>query len=331
MSGKTNIYLLIDRSGSMDRHQRQAEKAVASWVNSIRESSLANAHPTVVSVCMFDHVLEWPYVFTPVDRIGHISIYPRGNTALLDALGEAMELVTEAMAQNPDDSYLIVAMTDGEENASNKHKFTAKGRAVGLLASGRVDVALLVPPGYRDAAARMVGLSKDNVKEWEATAEGFQRMEAQMTTSFTSYTTSRASGQRSVGTFFVNPDDISKVALNQMSNLDAAKVTQLAVSNRDPVVIQDFAVKNTGTYEMGRWYYELTKSEALYPSKDIVIHDVATGKWYQGPAARDLLGLPKTDKCRVRPGKDRQRVLYLQSTSVNRKLVPGSTVIRIAK
>jgi hypothetical protein len=61
----------------------------------------------------------------------------------------------------------------------------------------------------------------------------------------------------------------------------------------------------------------------VQPQKEIAI--LQFGKVYRGPEARKLLGLPD-HSVRVRPG-DHQFKIFIQSTSINRKLLAGTQLL----
>jgi hypothetical protein len=52
--------------------------------------------------------------------------------------------------------------------------------------------------------------------------------------------------------------------------------------------------------------------------------DRKTGDLYSGARARELLGLPPGETVRIRPASLEKYVVFVQSTSANRKLMGGS-------
>ena len=61
--------------------------------------------------------------------------------------------------------------------------------------------------------------------------------------------------------------------------------------------------------------------------KEIAIVEKAGGKIYVGDDARTLLGLPIGARIKVRAGDHAGFAVYVQSTSVNRRLVAGTTLL----
>lgn len=78
----------------------------------------------------------------------------------------------------------------------------------------------------------------------------------------------------------------------------------------------------------GSAFYQLTKTEArVQDSKMIAIRDKINGRVYHGPAARDMIGLPHIGTVRLHPGDHGNYDIFIQSTSINRKLVAGTQVL----
>jgi hypothetical protein len=100
----------------------------------------------------------------------------------------------------------------------------------------------------------------------------------------------------------------------------------LDVNPGDPVVIKEFTWKAGIPYELGKAYYQLTKSEKIQPQKHICVMEKKTKKVYAGSYARDLLGLPATE-VKVSPQTNPEFDVFVQSTSINRKLVPGTRLL----
>jgi hypothetical protein len=66
------------------------------------------------------------------------------------------------------------------------------------------------------------------------------------------------------------------------------------------------------------------KTETIQGHKEIVLMDKATGDLFTGEDARDMLGLPRDSTARIKPAALDKYVVFVQSTSYNRKLVGGT-------
>ena len=123
--GATNIVMILDRSGSMAGRESDVIGGFNSFVSSCRDAGIANCSVTYVR---FDDDIE--RVFTePLANVPEMTsaLYaPRAGTALLDAVGQTVS----PMPNEPDDRYIVVTFTDGEENSS--HEWT-KEKVAALL------------------------------------------------------------------------------------------------------------------------------------------------------------------------------------------------------
>jgi len=81
-------------------------------------------------------------------------------------------------------------------------------------------------------------------------------------------------------------------------------------------------------YQIGRAYYQLTKTEEVQASKDMVILDKNTNALYGGQEARSLLGCPTGISFKIKPAiHSHQYDIFIKSTSVNRKLINGTKLL----
>ncbi|MFP2958866.1 hypothetical protein ACLEPN_13730 [Myxococcus sp. 1LA] len=88
--------------------------------------------------------------------------------------------------------------------------------------------------------------------------------------------------------------------------------------------IKDFVQENGLRFKPGRGFYEFTKTETIQGRKEVVLMDRKTGDLYSGERAREMLGLPPGETVRIRPASLEKYVVFVQSTSANRKLMGDS-------
>ena len=78
------------------------------------------------------------------------------------------------------------------------------------------------------------------------------------------------------------------------------------------------------TFSTGRGFYEFTKPEIVQKKKEIVLMNKTTGELYEGTVARTIAGIgANEDNARIKPGSLPKYRMFIQSTSVNRKLIGG--------
>lgn len=90
--------------------------------------------------------------------------------------------------------------------------------------------------------------------------------------------------------------------------------------------IKQFAEAMGATFKQGRGFYEFTKTVKVQGYKEVVLEDKESGDLYTGAQARDMIGLPLGTEGRVNPrdAKLKDYNVFIQSTSVNRKLLQGT-------
>ncbi|WP_414586309.1 hypothetical protein [Scytonema sp. PCC 10023] len=87
------------------------------------------------------------------------------------------------------------------------------------------------------------------------------------------------------------------------------------------ISIKAFVLENGLTFKVGRGFYEFTKTETIQGHKEIILMARKTGDLFEGEAARDMLGLPAGTTMRIKPSNLEKYVVFVQSTSANRKLM----------
>lgn len=86
--------------------------------------------------------------------------------------------------------------------------------------------------------------------------------------------------------------------------------------------IRTFVEKNDLSFKTGRGFYEFTKPEKISDKKEVVLVDKVSGDMFTGPEACEMIGAGGT--ARIKPTSfDKWRV-FVQSTSYNRVLMPGT-------
>ena len=92
----------------------------------------------------------------------------------------------------------------------------------------------------------------------------------------------------------------------------------------EDINVKDFCNKMGITFSVGRGFYEFTKPEIVQKKKEIVLMNKTTGELYEGTVARTIAGIgPNEDNARIKPGSLPKYRMFIQSTSVNRKLIGG--------
>lgn len=118
----TDITVILDRSGSMGACQQEAENGLNHFI----ESQKKEQGEALFTLVQFDTEYEFVHRGIPIKDVPHCSLVPRGMTALLDAVGRAINETGERLSKMPEDErpglVVMVILTDGQENSSHEFK-----------------------------------------------------------------------------------------------------------------------------------------------------------------------------------------------------------------
>ena len=314
-----------------------AAKDYNSNISSIKEGSLEAGIDTVVSVIRCGtgsfSKNEFEVVNSSVNSLKPLTDYVAngGSTPLFDSVGELVEQLKKVPDyQDSTVSFLVMVITDGQDNASLKYSGDSLSKLIkDLQGTDRWTFVFRVPKGYLTSLVRL-GIPEGNIQEWDTTKKGLEISTAQTSAAVRQYYSGRASGQRSTTRFY---SDLSSVTMKEVRAELSDITTQVKFL---PVgvdsAIQGFVETNTGyPMEVGCAFYQLTKPEKVQGHKKIAIRDKKTGKVFEGDSARDLLGLPKGGEIKLYPGNHGNFDVFIQSTSINRKLLAGTELLYWAK
>ncbi len=116
----TDIILVVDRSGSMEQIRSDAQGGVNSFIAE-QANQPGEARLTLVQ---FDTEYEFIHRGVPISEAPPYKLVPRGMTALLDAVGRAVNETGERLAALDESErpglVVFVVMTDGHENSSSE-------------------------------------------------------------------------------------------------------------------------------------------------------------------------------------------------------------------
>ena len=121
---KTDITVILDRSGSM---QTTKNDAIGGFNAFVEEQKKVPGEATLTLI-QFDHEFKVDYASRPIGEVAELNgltYQPRGNTALIDAMGRGISELAERVkkikkADRP--NCVVVIITDVEENASREWK-----------------------------------------------------------------------------------------------------------------------------------------------------------------------------------------------------------------
>ncbi len=333
---KNYIGISRDHSGSMRSIARPAAKDYNSNIAAVQANSIKENQDTIVSVVKCgvgsQGRIEREVVNSTVATLQPLNenAYSTdgGSTPLFDSVMDLIsqfEKVPDANDKNV--SFLVMAITDGEDNSSRTSGHQLAHKIAQLTATDHWSFVFRVPVGYKSRLV-MMGIPGGNILEWEQSERGVEIATRATEAAYTSYFSARSKGLTSTQNFYTT--DLSKVskATVKAKLVDISGEVEFYDVN-DTAAIKPFVEKKTGkSYVAGTAFYQLTKKEdEVQDYKQIAIRDKKSKSVYSGLEARNILGLPFNGTVKVAPGNHGTYDIFIESTSVNRKLVVGTQVM----
>ncbi|MER7519119.1 vWA domain-containing protein [Streptomyces sp. NPDC126499] len=343
MSGNQNyinhVALVLDASSSMSHLSRKVVEVADQQIAYLARRSRELDQETRVTVYVFADKVECVIYDKDVLRMPSLKQLYRvgGMTALLAAALKSQRELAQTAQLYGDHSFLTFVLTDGQENASHRCA-DAPARdprelvqAVAEMIESQQDnwtLAVLVPDQMGKREAMNCGFPKDNIAIWDATStHGLEEAGQVIQEATEKFMVGRAQGIRgSRAVFSTGADAVNKetIAAAGLTPVERSAYELIAVTRE--AGIRDWVVECGHTYRTGGAFYQLSKPEKIQAKKRIAVVEKKTDLVYTGPEARALLGLPDVE-ARVKPDHNDDFTIFVQSTSVNRKLVPQTRLL----
>lgn len=322
-----HIALVLDASGSMQLHKNELIKIADEQIKYLAQRSKEMDQETRVTVYTFNQKVDCKIYDKDVLRLPSIaSLYNcDGQTALIASVLKSQTDLAATAQLYGDHSFLTFILTDGQENCQgNVRELSAKIKSL----PDNWTVAVLVPNQQGKAEAKCLGFPSDNIAIWDTTTKaGLEEAGKTIKAATDNWMTGRKSGIRGSSTLFMmSADNLNK------DTIKAAGLTPLKANQfvRIPVpsdcVIKKFVEDAGLKFTVGTCFYQLSKTETIQANKEIAVVEKKTAKVYSGASARSMLGLPDTE-VRVKHDYNPLFDVFVQSTSVNRKLIAGTKLI----
>lgn len=169
----TDITVVLDRSGSM---ASVADDTRGGFDTFVADQKKAPGE-AVLTLVQFDGTYEFVHSAKPIREVPKLDFQPRGSTALLDAIGRAINETGERLSKMRESDLpgkvVFVILTDGQENAS--HEFT-RNKINEMITRQRNDYKweFVFLGANQDAIqeARAIGISTLNAMNYAHTGKG---------------------------------------------------------------------------------------------------------------------------------------------------------------
>jgi hypothetical protein len=192
----THITIVLDRSGSMCA---VAGDTIGGFNKFLADQKAVPGFATL-TLAQFDHEYEIVHNSKPVAEVPPLddkTFVPRGNTALLDAIGRTIVATGATLAGMPEDQrpakVVFVIITDGQENASREY---TRAKVLEMITHQRETYAweFVFLGANQDAiaAGSSLGISVANSLTYASNAVGTQSAFASASSNTRSYRTGAA-------------------------------------------------------------------------------------------------------------------------------------------
>ncbi len=342
-----HVTYVLDASGSMNSLTNAVVKLFDDQMKDLAEMSQKNKQETRVSVFTFctdswrRPLIDCVIYDTDVLRVPSIrQMYtPNGGTPMIEGVIESIMDLRKIPEMFGDHAHIMYVITDGQETEDRGGG--SKLRTVIKALPENWTVGCLVPdPECRNSAINY-GFTSENCFIWQQTEKGVEEVNQTMRCTTQAFMAGRAIGQRSMkgGMFKVDLAKIDKkevqenlkaLALGSYILSDITTKTVNSIPGAKKVEIKPFVETVLKLpFLKGRGFYQLQKLEEIQESKSVCVRDKRNGRVYIGDAARELIGLPvgKCGTVKIKPDGNGTYEVFIQSTSFNRVLTPGTKFI----
>lgn len=328
-----HIALVLDASGSMDHLRASVIRVADEQIRNLAEQSKKMDQETRVSVYTFDypHNIQCVIFDKDVLRLPSIAGFysPEGATALRDAVGKSIEDLQKTATMYGDHSFLLYVITDGLENRSAKYSEAALLAVIKKL-DDNWTFGAFVPDSFGEKAMNALGFPVGNIVTWEATEKGLKDVGLKIQNTSASYMSMRSTGVRGTRNLFnMDAQGITSKDVKNLKALTPGQFRMIAVQDDEPIA-EFVERKLRRQYRLGEAFYQLTKPETIQPQKQLALYKRKGHTVYTGQDARQLLNLPDYE-VKVAPSQGGEYEIFVQSTSVNRKLIGGTNLLVLSQ
>jgi hypothetical protein len=213
---RTHMLFLLDQSLSMLRGRDVTMAGFNDQVAMVTEQH-AGLGDATVSLLLFNDSVTTRYAFahpSRLERLSEATYRPHNDTALYDALGQSMDLLSQAEGfAEENTAFFVSVFTDGDENASRHCGGTLISKLITMLeATGRVTFAFMGPREGLKSIADVLALAPGNIAGYDPSSiagrtEAFNSMSSATAT----YMMLRSQGMSATRNLYAKDDLAPKI------------------------------------------------------------------------------------------------------------------------
>lgn len=333
----TRVGFCFDESGSMRSLKKPALASLNKQIREFCASALREKLDAHVSLKTFGgpiedvHTVFSDVAVSAVREVREDEYNPSNSTPLLDCVSDMIdELSAAGNADRVPAAYLVLVVTDGQEYLSKRVTKEQLTKKISEKQGTDRWTFVFVTPPEGVSFLNALGISSGNIHVWAATEAGVETSTAATTSSISSYATQRAAGVTSTKTFYSDASKVTKKDLKELK--DVTGDVKVFEAKQEEKNIREFVERRLRKTSLkGSSFYQLMKTEKeVQDYKKLILRDKKTGTLYFGDKIRSFLGLPDTGSVKLVPGNHGAFDVFVQSTSTNRIVPRGTSVIYYA-
>ncbi len=202
MKKVNHIAIVLDRSGSMQRIRQRTVDTINEQLDTLQDSE--DNQDDRVTVVTFNGKVDGPRFFPLDERFALEDYDPRGSTALYDAIEKTVDMFQQIeVAEDEDVAYLLIIISDGDENSSSVSCERITSIVQELEAQDNWTFTFI--GADRTCLNQMQSIfSVQNTSAFVATHDGTIAVSTKMSNSLREYKLGRSEGFRKTSTFYGN-------------------------------------------------------------------------------------------------------------------------------
>jgi uncharacterized protein YegL len=233
---KTHVALVLDRSGSMYAISQQAVQGYNEQIKALQESvEKENQEVTVSLVSFHSSVTEhfWERPVMELEEASKNDYSPSGWTALHDGMGYTIKKLMETGDPNDENtSYLVIVISDGEENSSKYYNSESINELISKLkGTGKWTFTFMgCDKNYLKEVAQSTGIPLANCAVWDnSSAVATEFANKGSVKNLKKYMKARSMGVQHLNCYH-SEDSFAFADFSQGTTLDSERITLSSTS-----------------------------------------------------------------------------------------------------
>lgn len=196
-----HIAVVLDRSGSMNKIREETISGFNEQLKTFRDNG--DGQDNRVTLVTFGTTPDEPRFFPVDEELTEEDYTPRGWTSLYDAIGDTVTMLQAVEEeQDADTAFLVIIITDGQENHSKRfNRHQVAGMIKELEEAGNWTFTYLGANHNVFATTASLNIAEGNSKVFQSVSDGVTVSNHELSASNVKYLKHRGTGGQSMRNF----------------------------------------------------------------------------------------------------------------------------------